>query len=141
MPKYVLPGATGLLVRGNIDIDARSYVAVPVGGGKFASVRATSWWIAEGEDPNDFAAVGEVYRHWRIKRPPRRGFWPNILVPEVIRVGHQWKAVPGKRAFAHAMKTGRHLGIFDTPSHATIYANKLHLMQAAAGKRHRTRTR
>lgn len=37
-------------------------------------------------------------------------------------------------ARAYYAKTGQHLGIFDTPAHATQYANALHAQQAALGQ-------
>lgn len=40
-------------------------------------------------------------------------------------------------ARAHMLKTGLHLGVFDTPAHATAYGSRLHQQQAAAGRKGR----
>jgi hypothetical protein len=120
MPKFILPGAKGLLVKGNIDIDARSFVAVPVGGGAFASVRSTSWELRQPELRQRTGLTREA---------------AEVLVPEIIRVGHKWVAVTGSHSLAHYRKTGRHLGIFDTAGNATAYATRLHLQQAGAAKK------
>jgi len=126
MPTFILPGGgAGLLVRGNIDIDARSFVAVPVGNGQFASVRTVSWHLNQDRLPSSI----------RAKRP--RG--AEVLVPTVIRRGGKWVIVHDKGALSHYYSTGRHLGIFDTPAHATSYANRLHQQQAAAAKKRRAR--
>ena len=125
MPLFVLPGSNpGLLVRGNIDIDARSFVAVPVGNGKFASVQTVSWHV----EADELARYGV--------RRPQGG---EVLVPTVIRMGNKWGIISARGALDHYFKTGRMLGIFDTPAHATSYARRLHLQQEAAGRKRRQR--
>lgn len=58
----------------------------------------------------------------------------EVLLPTVI----DGKVVSNKEAIAHYMKTGEHLGIFDTPEHADAYSEVLHQSQdkeyAAAAK-------
>jgi hypothetical protein len=115
MTRFVLGGAAGLLKRGTIDIDARLKVAVPVGGGKFASVRSVSGHL----NP-------EQCRHFGLRNPPQNG--AELLVPTVIPAGSgRWRVVSVDAAFSHAWSSGRHLGIFDTVAHANTYANRLHL--------------
>jgi hypothetical protein len=127
MPKFVLSGATGLLIKGNIDIDTRSFVAVPVGGGRFASVRAASWRLSQ-PDLRQHTGLTRVHA--------------SVLVPEVIRRGNKWVAVSGRAALDHYFSTGRHLGIFDSDKNAVRYAVRLHNEQAAAAARRRkARTR
>lgn len=128
MPKFVLSGASGLLVKGNIDIDARSFVAVPAGNGQFASVRSVSWHMSRDE----------LMKREKLDRPQGA----EVLVPTVIRRGSKWVIVHARGGLDHYLRTGRHLGIFDTPKNATAYANRLHLEQAAAAqKRRRARNR
>lgn len=124
MAKFVLSGATGLLVPGNIDIDMRSFVAVPIGNGQFASVRSVSWHL----EPDEL-----IHRFGNDLGRPING--AEVLVPTVIRRGHKWDIVNDRGALAHFQSTGRHLGIFDDAHHATQYANRLHQEQARDGKR------
>ena len=127
MPRFVLPPPNpGLLIRGTIDIDARLKVAVPVGGGKFASVRTVSWHL----EPN-----------YPLIRRLRRPQGAEILVPTVIARNGKWVVVSDRTALNHALSTGRHLGIFDTPAHATKYAIRLHLEQPRYQQRRRAKTR
>lgn len=50
----------------------------------------------------------------------------EVLIPMVIG----GKVVGKKEAIRHYEQTGEHLGIFDTPEHATAYARALHEQQA-----------
>lgn len=119
MTRFVLPGGgAGLLKKGNIDIDARLKVAVPVGNGQFASVRTVSWHL-----PPDIA------RKYGVRRPGGC----EVLVPTVIASGGKWKIIHARGALDHFLRTGESLGFFDTPAHATAYANRLHLEQARKG--------
>lgn len=124
MAKFVLSGATGLLVRGNIDIDARSFVAVPTGNGGFASVRTVSWHLEPDELVKRFGSD--------LGRPVNGA---EVLVPTVIRQGHKWAIVHATGALAHFRRTGRHLGIFDDAHHAVQYGTRLHQEQAREGRR------
>lgn len=124
MGKFVLSGATGLLVRGNIDIDMRSFVMVPVGGGRFASVRSVSWHLEPDELIDRFGSD--------LGRPTNGA---EVLVPTVVRGPGKWLIVHASGALDHFLRTGRHLGVFDDAHHATQYANRLHQEQAAEGKR------
>ncbi len=118
MPRFVLPGATGLLVRGNIDIEARALVKVPAGGGKFASVLTCGWHL----EPD------ELLHRYRIRRPNGA----EVLCPQVIRGAKKWLIVSAEGALSHYRRTGLHLGIFDTSGHAESYGQRLHLEQQAA---------
>ena len=103
-PLYVLPGSNpGLLVKGNIDINNRPSVKNPAGG--TSSVYSTSFRIE---------ADGRFY---------------EVLVPRVVNN----KVVSKAQAERHYYRTKRHLGIFDTPAHATNYAIRLHRQQAKLG--------
>jgi hypothetical protein len=120
MARFVLPGHwPGLLKRGNIDIDARLKVAVPVGGGRIASVLSVSWQL----EP-------EVARQYGIRRP--KGC--EVLVPMVIRRGNKWVTISARGALDHFFHTGQNLGFFDDAHHATFYGNHLHVEQANKGR-------
>lgn len=102
---YVLPGANpGLVVRGNIDINNRPSVPNPQGG--ISSVFSAS---------NDVVIKGRHY---------------EMLFPTVIPVGGHYKVVSVAAAYRYSVRTGKHLGIFDTVAHANTYARKLHAQQA-----------
>lgn len=55
----------------------------------------------------------------------------EVLIPRVVG----GKVVSEKDATRHYMQTGEHLGIFDTPQHATAYAKSLHEHQAREYRR------
>jgi hypothetical protein len=57
----------------------------------------------------------------------------EVLIPTVIN----GRIVSEKDAINQYMRTGRHLGIFDTPESATTYAQKLHEMEAQRVKKAR----
>lgn len=59
----------------------------------------------------------------------------EVLLPSVTPDGHHLQT--DDEIVAEYRKTGRHLGIFDTPAHATAYAQQLH-EDYAAGKYDRT---
>src|SRR5438876_2368191 len=50
----------------------------------------------------------------------------EVLIPTVVG----GKVVSNKEAISHYQQTGEHLGVFDTPEHATSYALQLHTQQA-----------
>lgn len=104
-PLYVAPGANpGLLIKGNIDINNRPAVKNPNGG--ISSVFSAIFGITiDGR---------QVY----------------VVLPRVVGT----RIVSNTQAFQHFMKTKRHLGIFDTLSHAKSYAHRLHLQQASLAK-------
>lgn len=52
----------------------------------------------------------------------------EVLIPRVLPDGRMLSPAD---AIRHYEKTGQHLGIFDTPEHATAYAQQLHEDQAA----------
>lgn len=107
-PLYVLPGANpGLLVRGTIDINNRPEVQNRAEGGISTVFSASSDVVIKG-------------RHY------------EMLFPQVIPVGRgQYRVVSGRQAYQYAVRTGKHLGIFDTPAHANAYSIRLHRQQAA----------
>lgn len=136
MSRFVLPGANpGLLVIGNIDIVARTNVMVVNKDGSISSVRSMSFfrWTDPLKHPGDpDAKLG----HLRIPPTVRaRHEHVEVLVPTVIPKNGKWIEIGDAGARDRALSTGLHLGIFDTAAHATAYANKLHLQQAAAGQR------
>jgi hypothetical protein len=49
----------------------------------------------------------------------------NILIPTVVGD----RVLPDKEAIAHYYKSGEHLGMFQTPEHADLYAQSLHEQQ------------
>lgn len=100
-PLYVLPGSNpGLLIKGNIDINNRPSVKNPRGG-------TSSVYSASFQTEVD-------------------GHLVEVLVPRVVG----GRIVTARQGFLHFLKTGKHLGIFDTPMHATMYARRLHNQQA-----------
>lgn len=64
-----------------------------------------------------------------IEDPGHPYFGKEMLYPTVIN-GVRFTS---RQAFDHAIKTGQHLGIFDTPGHAEDYATWLHREQARRG--------
>lgn len=114
-PLYVLPGSNpGLLVRGNIDINNRPSVPNPQGG--MSSVFSASCGVdMDGREV-------------------------QMLYPTVIPAGAgKWQIVSRDRGCNYAIRTGKHLGIFDTIAHAKAYANRLHLQQARLGQQDKFR--
>lgn len=100
-PLYVLPGPhPGLLYRGNIDINNRPGVKNPAGG------TSTVWSTSFGTEID--------------------GRSVEVLVPRVAN----GKILSEPQAEARYFRTRQQLGIFDTPTHATQYANRLHIQQA-----------
>jgi hypothetical protein len=49
----------------------------------------------------------------------------QVLVPQMVK----GQLLTKREAIAHFMKTGQHLGIFDSPENATAYADSLHSAQ------------
>ncbi len=101
MSVFVISPHAGLLVKGNIDLAARPIVQLP--NGQIATVRSVSFGI-------------------QLKNGRRA----EVLVPSVV--GN--RVVSDSEAWHQYTNTGRHLGIFDTPAHATTYAKALHEWQA-----------
>lgn len=108
-PLYVLPGSNpGLIIKGNVDINNRPSVPNPSGG--TSSVFSASSGVT---------IDGRRY---------------EMLFPTVIPINGKYKVVPVGQAYRYALRTGKHLGIFDTPAHANAYAIRLHRQQAAIMK-------
>lgn len=57
----------------------------------------------------------------------------EVLIPTVSEEG---RIMSDDDAVAEYRSTGRHLGVFDTPAHATSYAQALHREQEARGRRY-----
>jgi hypothetical protein len=53
----------------------------------------------------------------------------EVLIPTVTPDG---RMLTPSQAVQEFRKTGQHLGIFDTPQHATAYAEQLHAQQAGS---------
>lgn len=109
---YVLgedPGLhVGMVEPGNIDIRERTTVAVPNADGTTSSVRSISFHMDGME----------------------------VLIPTVIPDGRGgWKVVSDDEAVERFMRTGEHLGMFDSIDAATKYAMALHNQQEAAGRK------
>lgn len=103
MNRFVIPGPNpGLIVRGNIDIYARPIVKNS--DGSISTVRSASF-----RNPT-----------------PRNGRHLEVLIPTAVN----GRIVSDAMAWGHFEKTGQHLGMFDTPAHATSYAIRLHKQQA-----------
>lgn len=107
-PLYVLPGSNpGLVVKGTIDINNRPEVQNRDEGG-ISTVYTSS---------NEVVIKGRRY---------------EMLFPQVIPVGRgQYRVVSARQAYFYAIRTGKHLGIFDTVAHANAYSIRLHRQQAA----------
>jgi len=103
MPVFVINPHTGLLVRGNIDLTARPVVKNR--DGSISTVRSVSFHLDNFQN-----------------RPKGA----EVLVPTVIGD----RVVSNQSAWSHYKRTRSHLGIFDTPAHATSYAIALHKWQA-----------
>lgn len=118
MPQFIIPGgASGLLVRGNIDLEIRKLPLIHNKDGTISSVRSSCWTFHQGDDTG------------RIRIPPNvrnrpKGF--GLAIPDVISQGGKWKVVSSKQALNHALSTGRHLGVFDDTHHACQYTVALH---------------
>lgn len=56
----------------------------------------------------------------------------EVLIPTVSDEG---QIMSDEDAVKYYQKTGRHLGMFDTPENATAYAKMLHDQQAAMGRK------
>lgn len=105
-PVFVIPGgAPGLKVRGNLDLTRRPVVRNP--NGSISTVKSVSF---QQEIRLDSRTVNL-----------------EVLMPQVI--GN--RVVSSAAALRHFQSTGQHLGMFDTAAHATSYAKRLHLWQAA----------
>ena len=110
---FVLSGGNpGLIVRGNIDIYHRAVAHLP--NGKIATVNTASWHLNPDEERR-FGVKSHKHPHG-----------VEILIPQVIN----GKVVGARQSLDYAMRTKQHLGIFDTPQHATQYAIRLHQQQA-----------
>ena len=51
----------------------------------------------------------------------------HVLIPIDIKVDGEWKRVSGDEAWQHYLKTGEHLGKFDTSDEANAYATNLYV--------------
>jgi hypothetical protein len=103
-PLYVLPGPhPGLLYRGNIDINNRPPIKNPKGG--ISTVYSASF----GTEVD--------------------GRSVEVLVP----LAQDGRIMSVPQAEQRFFRTKQHLGIFDTPAHATQYGNRLHIQQAKLG--------
>lgn len=125
MPAFVLPGRwPGLLIRGNIDITARTKVAVPNPKGGTSSVLSASASYRPDEDTGRVRVPGDIRAMLASKK-----LFINILFPCVVRKGGKWAIVSPAEGRNRALSSGRHLGVFDSVPHANAYANALHLEQ------------
>lgn len=109
---FVIPGPhPGLLIAGNLNLWQRPVIRN--GDGSYSTVKSVSWpfWL----DRKGFLYPEE-------NRPPGSVRRVEVLMPEAIG-----NAVVGpKAARQHFISSGQHLGIFDSPAHATSYAIRLH---------------
>ena len=90
-------------------------------------------------DPSGLLAPGNIDLHHRpvVKNPDGtvstvRSIGVGIDGREVLipTVSDDGRVLSDAEALAQFRKTGRHLGMFDTPAHATTYAQQLHEQQA-----------
>lgn len=104
MNRFVIPGPNpGLVVRGNIDIYSRPIIKNP--DGSISTVRSASF-----QNPT----------------PWTDGRHLEVLIPTAVN----GRLVSDAVAWHHFERTRQHLGMFDTPAHATSYAIRLHKQQA-----------
>lgn len=134
MARTKLPGSwPGLLIQGNIDIDFRAtlHVPNPFQGG-FSSVDSTSYTVHRHDD--------KWARFVPFRRIPVKYQSVEVLVPSVVRRGNRWVVLPaGDGPWNTYTQTRKFLGMFDNIAHANRYANALHLEQARAGAKSRSR--
>jgi hypothetical protein len=125
MSRFVLSGPNpGLLVRGTIDIIARTNVMVVNKDGSISSVRSMSFGLIES-DRTKIAIPRSVWlAHEQVE----------VLCPTVVPHNGKWVIIGGGGAESRAKSMGLHLGVFDNVKHANAYANRLHLQQAKAGQ-------
>lgn len=128
---FVLQGSNpGLLVKGTIDICKRANVAVVNRDGSISSIRSES----AGWRPDE--NLGRIHIPQRTRQMlASKRLMIQVLYPLVIPKNGRWVVVSSAEAQRRALSKGLHLGVFDTPSHATAYGNRLHQQQAAAGRR------
>ena len=99
-PLYVLPGGAPGLLVRGT-ININNRPPVKYGGG-IATVRSTSFEVNVD------------------------GRKAEVLIPTVV----QGKVVSGPQAYRYYVKTGQHLGIFDSIAHANAYGKRLHIYHA-----------
>ncbi len=98
MPVFVVNPHAGLLIRGNIDLLKQPVVKNR--DGTYSTVSSASFQI-------EF---------------PGRPKGAQVLLPTVTATGHLGFAA----TFDRYRKDGRHLGILDTPAHASAYSDAIH---------------
>lgn len=125
MPRFVIPGgAPGLLVRGNIDIDARAKLAIPNKLGGKSSVFSSTYKFNSQDDTGAINVPTKIRAHHQTFA---------ILVPGVVFMNGKWGILYSKYGpLNYAKKSGLHLGVFDNEKHANSYGTRLHNEQAAA---------
>lgn len=118
MPQFLAPVShSGLLVRGNIDLDVRKYPLVRNKDGSISSVRSASFSFLSSDD------TGKIHVPPTVRKKVKKF---EILVPTTVHTNGRWQNVGFTPAINFALSTGRHLGVFDTPAHANVYASALH---------------
>lgn len=118
MARFVAPiPHSGLLVRGNIDIDARKVPLTFNKDGTISSVETSSFGVDSQEDTGKIQIPAGI-------RAKHKGF--EICYPQVISKGGKWQRVSQSAGEQWARRTGRHLGVFDNVPHAESYAQGLH---------------
>lgn len=109
---YVVPGASiGMVSPGNIDLLNRPKVP--------------NWNTAE-VDSAVYPAYSTVDSATRTDaRTGKAVLFPRVVGGKILDEDSAWN---------HYTKTGEHLGIFNSPAHANLYATLLHLQQQKAMK-------
>lgn len=99
----------GLLTRGNIDLNSRPVVRNP--DGTVSSEYSVSFADDKGHEVLVPTVVGGKFLTPDGHKPPE---------------GSPEEEAMQKRAWDHYLKTGQHMGIFDTPENADAYADVAH---------------